>query len=182
MAKSVMISIQPQWVHKILSGEKTVEVRKTAPKIKTPFKCYIYCTLSGSNELFHEVLNGDVAEWNRGKWADRKGNVVAEFVCDNIRSFDVPYPAFQKEMDKSILQQSCLTYYQLHRYAYHDKLYGWHISDLKVYDKPKELSDFFQCHKCEWHEGCREHEYSCDGTYKLKRPPQSWCYVDEEED
>lgn len=140
--KAVMISIQPKWVHKILSGEKTVEVRKTAPKIATPFKCYIYCTLSGSNELFRETLNGDVAEWNRGKWADRKGNVVAEFICDKVECFSVPYPAFQNQMNKSILEQSCLTYYQLHRYAYHDKLYGWHISDLKVYDKPKELREF----------------------------------------
>ena len=193
--KAVMISVRLEWVHKILSGEKTVEVRKTAPKIETPFKCYIYCTLSGSNELFREILNGDVAEWNRGNWADRKGNVVAEFVCDNIRSFDVPYPAFQKEMDKSILQQSCLTYYQLHRYAYHDKLYGWHISDLKVYDKPKNLCEFFYpcekqkypyCFDCEHGlqkgeerpmDGMRHYDVPC-GNW-VKRPPQSWCYVEE---
>ena len=185
MAKSVMISIRPEWVHKILNGEKTVEVRKTAPKIKTPFKCYIYCTLSGSNELFHEVLNGDVAEWNRGKWSDRKGNVVAEFVCDNIRSFDVPYPAFQKKMDKSILEQSCLTYYQLHRYAYHDKLYGWHISNLKVYDKPKELSEFYKSDTL----SASDFEYQLYNgrqtyseylfTKAMRKPPQSWCYVEE---
>ena len=193
--KAVLISVRPEWVHKILDGRKTIEIRKTAPKIAAPFKCYIYCTLSGSNELFREILNGDVAEWNRGRWADRKGNVVAEFVCDNIRSFDVPYPAFQKEMNKSIMEQSCLTYYQLHRYAYHDKLYGWHISNLKVYDKPKNLCEFFYpcekqkypyCFDCKQSlqkgeerlmDGMRHYDVPC-GNW-VKRPPQSWCYVED---
>lgn len=172
--KAVMISIRPEWVQKILSGEKTVEVRKTAPKIATPFKCYIYCTkpkpgISHQYDAFG--LNGKPVECG--------GYVVAEFICDKVECFGVPYPAFQNKMNKSILEQSCLTYYQLHRYAYQDKLYGWHISDLKIYDKPKELNEFNQCHKCELHGGCKQHEYSCAGEYKLQRPPQSWCYVEE---
>ena len=44
MSKAVMISIRPKWCEKIASGEKTIEVRKTRPKLETPFKCYIYCT------------------------------------------------------------------------------------------------------------------------------------------
>ena len=80
--------------------------------------------------------------------------VIGEFICDKITPFDVPYPAFQQMLDKSIMEQSCLTYYQLHRYAYHDCLFGWRISELKIYRTPKELSEF-----------------------GLTRPPQSWCYV-----
>ena len=30
--KSVMLSIQPKWVEKIIKGEKKIEVRKTRPK------------------------------------------------------------------------------------------------------------------------------------------------------
>lgn len=45
MSKAVMLSIRPKWCEKIVSGEKTIEVRKTRPKLDTPFKCYIYCTL-----------------------------------------------------------------------------------------------------------------------------------------
>lgn len=41
---AVLISIRPKWCEKIISGEKTIEVRKTRPKMDTPFKCYIYCT------------------------------------------------------------------------------------------------------------------------------------------
>ena len=42
--KSVLISIKPKWCELIASGKKTVEVRKTRPKIETPFKVYIYET------------------------------------------------------------------------------------------------------------------------------------------
>ena len=45
--KSVLISIKPKWCELIVSGKKTVEVRKTKPKLETPFKCYIYCTKNG---------------------------------------------------------------------------------------------------------------------------------------
>ena len=44
MSKAVMLSIRPKWCEKIASGEKTIEVRKTRPKLETPFKCYIYET------------------------------------------------------------------------------------------------------------------------------------------
>ena len=190
--KAVLISIQPQWCELIATGEKTLEVRKTVPKMETPFKCYIYCTLSGSNEFFKYALNGDVAAWNRGKWGERKGNVIGEFICDNIMCFDVPYPAFQSKMDKRIIEESCCTYWQLHRYAYHDALYGWHISNLKIYDKPKELSEFYVlCDRCDkkairceygYEENTENGYYSecmCDFKRPIKRPPQSWRYVEE---
>ena len=46
MSQAVLISIRPKWCEKIISGEKTIEVRKTRPKMNLPFKCYIYCTQS----------------------------------------------------------------------------------------------------------------------------------------
>ena len=49
--KSVLISIQPKWCELIASGKKTVEVRKTKPKLETPFKCYIYCTQGELKDL-----------------------------------------------------------------------------------------------------------------------------------
>ena len=33
MSKAVMLSIRPKWMEKIASGEKTIEVRKTRPKL-----------------------------------------------------------------------------------------------------------------------------------------------------
>lgn len=80
--KSVLISVRPEWCRKIATGEKTIEVRKTAPNLATPYKGYLYCTLSGCNEFFRDVLRGDVAAWNRENWSLRKGRVWAEFICD----------------------------------------------------------------------------------------------------
>lgn len=46
MSKAVLISIRSGGCQKIMEGRKTIEVRKTRPKMDTPFKCYIYCTQS----------------------------------------------------------------------------------------------------------------------------------------
>ena len=160
MSKAVLISIHPEWCELIANGKKTMEVRKTRPKLDTPFKCYIYCT---AGNLSYPVKNGMVCHNNGGKV------VIGEFVCDSIRCFDVPYPAFQKKMDESIMEQSCLTYWQLHRYAYHDALYGWHISDLVIYDRPKELREL---------KGLRQTKFGW-ALVPIFRPPQSWHYVEE---
>ena len=57
MSKSVLFSIKPKYCELIASGKKTIEVRKTKPKLDTPFKCYIYETKAlykpnGCNHLF----------------------------------------------------------------------------------------------------------------------------------
>lgn len=75
-------------------------------------------------------------------------------------------------LDKHWTEDSCCTYYQLHRYFYHDRAYFWHISGLKVYDNPLELTAF---RKPELPTGLRYEEDA------IKRPPQSWCYVEEED-
>lgn len=187
--KAVLISVRPQYCEKIANREKTLEVRKNRPKLKTPFKCYIYCTKAKP-------------AWFRFSPLERlDGKIICEFICDNIRCFDVPYPAFQSKLDKSILADSCCTYYMLHRYAYHDALYGWHISDLKIYDKPRELSEFKretgilehcagQCETCNHWRYARvnseeyDMECECGGPLfnvlePITRAPQSWCYVEE---
>ncbi len=185
--KSVLISIQPKWCKLIASGKKTVEVRKTKPKIDTPFKCYIYCTLSGSNEFFKEDCNGDIAEWNRSKMALKKGKVIGEFVCDAIiadKTFG--HDALFKTL-------ACMSDADISAYCLKKEMYCWHISDLVIYDEPKELSEFFiscgdnpKCEGCEAHyysnTECGLEDYCCsvvDGCRPLKRPPQSWCYVEE---
>lgn len=173
--KSVLISIHPKWCDLIARGEKTLEVRKTRPKIETPFKCYIYCTLSGSNEFFKDALNDDVAAWNRGKWGERKGNVIGEFICDTF----VIDKTFGH--DPLFNGAACMTEIQCAVYSCRSPIYGWHISDLRIYEKPKSIEEFRQCYKCPYGDfaNCQQHEYSCNGDYKLKRPPQSWCYVEE---
>lgn len=178
--KAVLISIQPKWCELIASGKKTVEVRKTKPAIKTPFKCYIYCTLQGCNELFKDTLNESIAKWNEEKWGTKKGNVIGEFVCDRIDIIDIiddPVMTYirvnqlNQHPDICITAETCLNINQLQRYLNDKKGYGWHISDLKIYDEPKELSEF---------EGLRKTKFGYE-PIEIKKAPQSWCYVEEGE-
>ncbi|MCI5796075.1 MAG: hypothetical protein MR019_04320 [Ruminococcus sp.] len=165
--ESVQISIKPKWCELIAKGEKTVEVRKTKPKFKTPFKVYIYCTSVKSLNLqeyvnIHQATGGAVDDWS--------GKVIGEFICDYIyenMSYDCEGP--------------CVSVSDLKKYANGKPLYGWHISDLVIYDKPKELSEFEKpCnHNC--FVPCphyRGKEYECEKPI-ITRPPQSWCYVEE---
>ena len=176
MSKAVLISIRPKWCEKIVNGEKTIEVRKTKPKLDTPFKCYIYCTLQGCNEFFRVDLGRDVAKWNRGKWADRKGNVIGEFICDRIYAL-APLNHAPDDVEK----QACLTREEIVNYL-KGTGYGWHISDLRIYDTPRELSEFQRAtDPCVF---CMERiARECTDCKKfggnIKRAPQSWCYVDE---
>ncbi len=207
--KSVLISIQPKWCELIASGKKILEVRKTRPNIKTPFKCYIYCTLSGSNEFFKEDCSGDIAEWNRSKMASKKGKVIGEFVCNEIVGLcNVATDNWKcltgnmHEQHKNIVtKKACLTENELHKYAHGRQCYAWHISNLIIYDKPKELKEFkswipkkFCKYRNDHSECCGHHFIDCeymkkdlnsDGSInnflcdkRVTRPPQSWCYVE----
>lgn len=183
MSKAVLLSIRPKWCQKIVSGEKTIEIRKTRPRMATPFKCYIYCTLQGMNDFFRAELGGDVARWNREKWGSRKGAVVGEFVCDRIdRLVQVGFdgsgePARYCVSGADGLVQpvdgirgaACLPREELETYLGGHEGYGLHISRVKLYDAPKELSEFT---------GLRDTRFGAE-SYKFKRPPQSWCYVEE---
>ncbi len=154
MDKAVLISIQPQWCEKIASGEKTLEIRKTKPKLQTPFECYIYCTKAVTiyDMLWSETENVGII--NQGY----SGKVIGEFVCDEI--IELFYKDFGTKgyfAEDIELQESCLSLDDLYRYGKGKLLYGWYISDLVIYDKPKQLSEF-----------------------NINRAPQSWCYVQED--
>ena len=205
MSKAVLLSIRPKWCELIASGEKTIEVRKTNPKIETPFKCYIYCTLSGSNEFFRETLGGDVADWNRSRMAEKKGNVIGEFVCDRIIEWHyIPDPdesADPGSMAYDVLtvdgEKTGLDYDDFEDYGKGAPLFGWHISNLVIYDEPKELCEFIRpsggccnegkCTGCNFldkgngynvEDDCLAN-FDTDMYSIVTRPPQSFCYVEE---
>lgn len=197
--KSVLISIQPKWCELIANGKKTIEVRKSRPKIETPFKCYIYCTYGNEKENY---------------CVGKRGKVIGEFACDWITeinpSCDIDgcvnqyihgYPAILGE-------NAFMSFNDMKAYLGNKKGYAWHISKLKIYDKPKELVEF---RKCDIYCGDCKHivlptdrlslsdcDRRCDKFNKdllfydsfnrceeclelntITRPPQSWCYVEE---
>lgn len=173
MSKAVMLSIRPKWVEKIASGEKTIEVRKTRPKLETPFKCYIYCS------------QGNDARRLCGSW----GKVIGEFVCDRIDEYDddtifsFRYEDYARWNDFD-LDRACIHPEDFQNYANGKWLYGWHISDLRIYDEARELSEFRRACKNSWYcESCAmywENNGTCGNeSLQIRRPPQSWCYVEE---
>lgn len=170
--KSVLISIQPKQCELIANDEKTIEVRKTKPNIETPFKVYIYCTNTKPFLVWGDVFRGNwetefthLIGYNRKKaekiWDVFNGKVMGEFVCDFIDEFSFENTDGVKFKRFSALKETCLSLNQIRAYAgSRPVIYGWHISNLVVYDSPKELSEF----------------KNLKGK-QIKRPPQSWCYV-----
>jgi len=190
--KSILLSIKPKWVAKILNGEKTIEIRKTCPtqlRGDTPVKpepidVYIYCTKKGFLYYLKSMLS----------WAFRKnyckggfnGKVVAKFTLNKVEEIKTNLAMrffTESANEKELLEKSCLNSDQLFWYLAPQELkvkccgYAWHIDDLVIFDKPKKLSEFKKnnstgnCWKCKlFGSGC--------STCQLTKAPQSWCYVE----
>lgn len=200
--KSILISIRPQWCEKIASGEKTIEVRKTAPK-EVPFKAYIYATrpkkfykcgaVSTSDELLW-LANGKVEMGDGFKfWADGdeyqclNGRIIGEFICDKVYNLVNAFGGIMfadenlNQLEPQLFRDmSCLADEQTADYLGNKDGYGLHITALKIYDKPKELSEFRKPFI----------DYVSPKESKMvnpkigiseyvNRPPQSWIYVEE---
>lgn len=183
--KSVLISIQPKWCE-LIYGEKTIEVRKTRPKIETPFKCYIYDTKKRSDIPTFVDEDGHVIYTGRGQ-------VIGEFVCDCITPlYNVCTDEWRllrgrlHEIEKQLVAMACLTEEELHEYANGKYCYAWHISDIKIYDEPRELREFrkggFMTEQ-QWlaalYPNTHCHYEAWAKRYEITRPPKSWMYVEE---
>lgn len=180
--KSVLISIRPKWCELIAKGEKTIEIRKTAPNIDTPFKCYIYCTKN--SDIFTE--NAKLVL----KKSECNGKVVGEFVCDGIiidehgENIDV----FERcgKMSRLELTAYGATDVIGSHFKKDKRLYGWHISNLKIYDKPKEIGEFYHpcpnpeafCTACKY-VGHNPFDKEIECRAFVRCAPQSWTYVEE---
>ena len=189
--KSVLISIQPKWCELIASGEKTMEVRKTKPKMEMPFKCYIYCTYGqGLIERSDPCLPNMLIEQKVTKektWGNCcNGKVIGEFVCDRIYHIGNNGRFIidgDQALTNGIARESCLDFRDMRDYLGARDGYAWHISGLQIYDTPRELDSFrrecvnnLRCESCAMY-------WNNNGTcgndaLHLHRPPQSWCYVE----
>lgn len=180
--KSVLISTRPKLVEKICHKtgedetgkaiyEKRIEVRKTAPK-EVPFKAYIYETKGQYIKFIHGAHT---------KYGYGRGKVIGEFICDKVCMSFIGYMK-NEPCYWDILNGSCLTKDEIMNYGKWKTLYGWHISDLKIYDRPRELEEFRKpCDRfldcCTCRRLVRNEYMSCDN--KITRPPLSWCYVED---
>lgn len=203
MSKSVLISINPEWCDLIIRGKKTLEVRKTRPKLETPFTTYIYCTKApqhlitifkdGEETMDGEIHHGKPVFIKCDKYLpdsirDKTQMVIGEFVCDEVykvdrdsvgfnftaTSMDLPIYTMPENNDeyRNVQQEkltTCLTEEQLSKYLGIRPGWGWHISNLKIYDRPLDLRELTGLQKTRF--GMRPVE--------ITSPPQSWRYVEE---
>lgn len=195
--KSVLISIRPQWVEKICHKigedetgkaiyEKRIEVRKSAPQ-EVPFKAYIYCCKAKpylykeANPPFELFLDSELYKGNG--YDDRlfSGKVIGEFICDKVDEYPYDY-CDGVDIDDDTILETAIDREDINIYAKGKTLYGWHISDLKIYDKPKELCNFVHRKKYDWWDyGHYTNKPQYEWEY-ISRPPQSWQYVKEREE
>lgn len=186
MKQVIIISIQPQWVQKILSGQKTIEIRKTIPKCELPIDVYIYCTYNKNPKLFY-IRNFNV---DGKEEILMNGKIVAKFTLNRIESYDIHDATMQafgvNNRLNDMLKDACLTVEELDEYTKRNPFcLAWYIDNLVIFDKPMELGEFQQVckyrvktfvtgcsrkHKCAY-----EKERECIRT--ITRPPQSWFYA-----
>lgn len=182
--KSVLYSIQPQYVCDILNGKKTLELRKHKPKISLPCKVYIYCT-KGKNRFdicvihnkskdkkdysFCEIGNGKVVaeftlntidEYECELWDENTFESIGEvyYSDDGYNEREVDIVATNNE-NCDLLEKGCVTWADLRKYlgTGFSTVYALHIDDLIIYDSPKRLSDFKKenkCHYANYEQGC----------------------------
>lgn len=181
--KAILMSIRPEWCDLIIRGQKTVEIRKSCPAHGTPFKVYIYCTRTASKEFNSDDRNWDVSAKVHGGWPGKRGHVIGEFTCKKItglthvgeagswesESLYVMAPGSYYKPADELLEAACMSEEVAEKYLKGHDGCGWHISDLKIYDNPRELRPFTGLLNTRF--GVRPVE--------AQRPPQSWCYVEE---
>lgn len=193
--KAIMQSIRPKWCELIANGKKTIEVRKTRPKTPPPFKVYMYCTKD--EPLYHSGEKFYIKE--AGEFGNSK--VIGEYICDSIETICERKAGgryIHKMVDRIAVEKyTAMTIDEFLNYAGLGQCFAWHISELVIYDKPKELGEFYtycagkgnetdklclNCsHLCFDNDLINGYSRWCDvyGRKPLTRAPQDWFYVEE---
>ena len=197
--KKILISLLSQWREKIFNGKKKIEVRKDKPlQIQTPFEVQVYCS-KGKSYLYKNPNNGELfldgnGSYRGGDYEGRylTGKVIGSFVCDRVDEYRFSSYEAQYRINDVDLMKICLNHPEIRSYGKGKNLYGWHITEPKLFDKPKDITEFALYGKCA--DECSEYDFcardneddrvrnECFKSTFLKRPPQSWCYIEEDEE
>ena len=195
--RNILISIKPEHCCNILNKDKILEIRTTCPmewkkyldgktSIKPePCKVYIYETKAKWFKPYH---NSYINKTNYLEYEGR-GKIIAEFILNEVEKLEntilptIPtcvYLTKTKRYASAVEKASCLSQDKIYTYLRGRDGYAWHIDDLITYDKPKELSEFSVYDKTYDNVGAFGWVFPEEQKYTpLKRPPQSWCYVEE---
>lgn len=179
----ILVSIKPYYYYLIAEEKKKIEVRKMALK-NLPQDIAFY--MSKDEKSFAKIPK----EFQE-KYRKHFGKVGMRVVCDKVYNLVNAFGGIVfadenlNQLDPQLFRDmSCLTDEQTADYLGDKDGYGWHISNLKIYGCPKELSEFSR--PCSYAGLC----FSCDrATFTSKgdricqamitRPPQSYMFVEE---
>ena len=165
MNKAILMSIQPKWLVKILNGEKTMEIRRSVPDCKLPIDVYLYCTKGKPY----------ISQKSRSKFTKlMNGKVVAKFTLNISQAFDSALG------NPGIYTKANFGDIDVVQYGKGKILYAWHIDNLVIFDKPKELSEFKVVNPYVKNVGSFGWMFSEDELPKylpLTKAPQSWQYA-----
>ena len=162
--KNILISIRPQWVVKILNGEKTIEVRKRFPSDYVGW-VYIYCTKDGylsENDLNPYTKYFAIRHKPKLTPNYMRGKVVARFWCDKVDEF--------YDFDDDLCKQACLDRGEMLDYLGNKNGYAIHITKLEIFDSQK----IYEMKRLE-HFGIRN---KCGMLVPITRAPQSFCFIE----
>lgn len=177
--KSVLVSLKPYYYYLVGEGIKKIEVRKDMPKASDWNKEVLFY-MSKDIKSFAKIPK-ELQE----KYRKHFGKVGLKFICDKVEKFIVG-----SLRSDDIEKLACLSYTEMINYFYKPEEldgktakfgYGWHISDLKIYDKPKPIMQFYKPCPIEW-KNCPVCEFYSTYTgccmNNVDRPPQSYMYVE----
>ena len=175
--RKVLVSLKPYYYYLVGEGIKKIEVRKNTPRTSDWNKEVLFY-MSKDVKSFYKI-----PKEFQGKYSKHFGKVGMQIICDEVYEWKYDY-CDGVDIDDDLILDTCLDREDINIYAKAKTLYGWHISYLKIYDKPKSIMTFYKpcpiklgfknCPCCEF--------YSTDTGFcmnQIDRPPQSWCYVEE---
>ena len=203
-----MISIKPKWCAKIMNREKTIEVRKenVGKAVQTLINengyadIYVYCTKDKWLLYKNKTENKwDVLKLIRGYKVSSSfnGKVIFKFRCYKVDdyvngrkwSWKVGAPMWGACNDyEYIFKDACLTDDELRNYVEDLAFSAIHISVLEIFDRPRELWEFY---KIGFDKALKESLESkpypvssayIEKQYQLIKAPQSFCYIEVEDE
>lgn len=216
--KAIMISVKPKWCAEIMNGKKTIEVRKNKALANAIQKLidengfadiYVYCSKGkyemgkfNSDKKYHEIRDdcSYAGGWLRGLPDETvNGKVVFKFRCYKVDdyvygskwSWKTGSPMWGISNGyEYILKDACLTDDELRNYVDDLTFSAIHISNLEIFDKPKELNEFYKGFRRKYHKDNLFQDIhkeknalvqpirgGYEYAYPLTKAPQNFCYI-----
>ena len=147
--KAILISDHAKWCALMMNGDKTIEVRKNKGLHKAIQSIidengyadiYVYCSKDKSDKETLKLMRG---KYGCMKNNDPYGKVIFKFRCYKVEEIEYEYTYETYTLiEEELCTKSCLTKQELHKYLFYKTGYAIPISDLEIFDRPKELWEF----------------------------------------